>query len=379
MSWYRAGTVTVTNGSKTVTGVGTLFTTAVNAGDAFALVDANLNPTGAWYEVEAVTNNTTLVLKQSYAGSTGSNKQYCVFNLVGNMTTPSFAQRLATFFASFQSLIDKPTTTPTAASIPVADENGDIDSGWIKDTSATVKGVVKVGSNISVAEGTISVPEATEAVKGVVEVGSNISVANGVISVPEASETVKGVVELATSAEVLAGEDDERVVTPKGLSDWSKTPVGTIVIYPVDSVPAHCLECNGATISRATYSELFAAIGTTYGEGDGSTTFNLPDFRDRFLRGAGGTNAGAIGTAQGDAIRNITGRITIDPFNGAAAICRSPIGAFESVSPFNTYYANSGGTTNGNTVVAFDASNVVPTAAENRPVNYAVKFCIVYE
>ena len=138
MSWYRTGTVAVTNGSKTVTGVGTLWTTAVNAGDAFALVDANLNPTGAWYEVESVTNNTTLVLKQSYAGSTGSNKQYCVFNLVGNMTTPSFAQRLATFFASFQSLIDKPTTTPTALGIPIADENGDIDDGWIPETVARV-------------------------------------------------------------------------------------------------------------------------------------------------------------------------------------------------------------------------------------------------
>ena len=136
MSWYRTGTVIVTNGSKTVTGVGTLFTTAVNAGDAFALVDANGNPTGAWYEVEAVTSNTALVLKQSYAGSTGSNKQYCVFNLVGNMTTPSFAQRLATFFASFQSLIDKPTTTPTAASIPIADSGGKIADGWIPATVA---------------------------------------------------------------------------------------------------------------------------------------------------------------------------------------------------------------------------------------------------
>lgn len=136
MSWYRTGTVAVTNGSKTVTGVGTLWTTAVNAGDAFALVDANLNPTDAWYEVESVTNNTTLVLKQSYAGSTGSNKQYCVFNLVGNMTTPSFAQRLATFFASFQSLIDKPTTTPTASSIPIADSGGKIADGWIPATVA---------------------------------------------------------------------------------------------------------------------------------------------------------------------------------------------------------------------------------------------------
>ena len=136
MSWYRTGTVVVTNSSKTVTGVGTLWTTAVNAGDAFALVDANLNPTGAWYEVESVTNNTTLVLKQSYAGTTGSNKQYCVFNLVGNMTTPSFAQRLATFFANFQTLLDQPTTTPTASSIPIADSGGKIADGWIPATVA---------------------------------------------------------------------------------------------------------------------------------------------------------------------------------------------------------------------------------------------------
>jgi hypothetical protein len=221
MSWYRTGTVAVTNGSKTVTGVGTLWTTAVNAGDAFALVDANLNPTGAWYEVESVTNNTTLVLKQSYAGSTGSNKQYCVFNLVGNMTTPSFAQRLATFFASFQSLIDKPTTTPTAASIPVADANGKIDSGWIKDASATVKGVVKVGSNISVADGVISVPEATEAVKGVVE--------------------------LATPAEVLAGVDTERAVTVKDL-DYSYATIDSDRIYEgVDLTTKFAAEIAGYT------------------------------------------------------------------------------------------------------------------------------------
>jgi hypothetical protein len=70
------------------------------------------------------------------------------------------------------------------------DANGKINSEWIKDASEIDKGVVKVGSNISVA--------------------------GGVISVPEASETVKGVVELATPAEVLAGEDTERAVTPAG-------------------------------------------------------------------------------------------------------------------------------------------------------------------
>lgn len=225
MSWYRAGRVVVTNGSKTVTGVGTLFTTAVNAGDAFALVDANLNPTGAWYEVEAVVSNTEITLKQSYAGTTGSNKQYCVFNLVGNMTTPSFAQRLATFFASFQSLIDKPTSTPTALGIPIADANGDIDSGWIKDASASVKGVVKVGSNISVAE--------------------------GVVSAPEATETVKGVVELATSAEVLAGVDTQRGITPATLTAKILGTVSQSGGVPTGAVIESGTNANGTYIKFA--------------------------------------------------------------------------------------------------------------------------------
>ena len=166
MSWYRTGTVAVTNGSKTVTGVGTLFTTAVNVGDAFALVDANLNPTGAWYEVDVVVSNTEITLKQSYAGTTGSNNQFCIFNMVGNMTTPSFAQRLATFFASFQSLIDKPTATPTAASIPVADANGDIDSGWIKDASTTVKGVVELATAAEAGAGEDTTRAITPSVSG---------------------------------------------------------------------------------------------------------------------------------------------------------------------------------------------------------------------
>jgi microcystin-dependent protein len=47
--------------------------------------------------------------------------------------------------------------------------------------------------------------------------------------------------------------------------------------------------CNGAAVSRSTYSALFAVLGTAYGSGDGSTTFNVPDFRDRFPVGAGTT------------------------------------------------------------------------------------------
>jgi len=60
---------------------------------------------------------------------------------------------------------------------------------------------------------------------------------------------------------------------------------GTVMAWPAATAPAGWLECNGAAVSRTTYAELFAIIGTTYGSGDGSTTFNLPEYRGEFLRG----------------------------------------------------------------------------------------------
>lgn len=62
-------------------------------------------------------------------------------------------------------------------------------------------------------------------------------------------------------------------------------PVGEVIWYAKPSPPPKYLKCNGAAISRATYSELFAVIATNFGSGDGSTTFNLPDLRGEFIRG----------------------------------------------------------------------------------------------
>ena len=60
--------------------------------------------------------------------------------------------------------------------------------------------------------------------------------------------------------------------------------VGTVQAFPMGP-PDKFLECNGAAISRALYSKLFDVIGVIYGAGDGSTTFDLPDYRGKFLRG----------------------------------------------------------------------------------------------
>lgn len=80
-------------------------------------------------------------------------------------------------------------------------------------------------------------------------------------------------------------------------------PVGTVMWLSGNTVPDGCLVADGAAVSRTTYAELFAVIGTTWGEGDGSTTFNVPDMRGRFPEGAqtaGGYNAAGLPDITGD-------------------------------------------------------------------------------
>ena len=71
-------------------------------------------------------------------------------------------------------------------------------------------------------------------------------------------------------------------------SEWvtvGGVPAGSITAFGASSPPSGWLECNGATISRSTYATLFAAISTSFGAGDGSSTFALPDLRGEFIRG----------------------------------------------------------------------------------------------
>lgn len=79
--------------------------------------------------------------------------------------------------------------------------------------------------------------------------------------------------------------------------------VGELILWPVDTPPAGWLLCNGQAVSRSTYAELFALIGTTYGSGNGSTTFNVPDLRGRVPLGQddmGGSSANRVTAAAAD-------------------------------------------------------------------------------
>jgi len=79
---------------------------------------------------------------------------------------------------------------------------------------------------------------------------------------------------------------------------------GEIKMWGVASAPAGYLLCDGAAVSRTTYAALFAVYGTTFGAGDGSTTFNLPNFKDRMPIGAG--NSYALAATGGSATTTIS-------------------------------------------------------------------------
>jgi microcystin-dependent protein len=80
----------------------------------------------------------------------------------------------------------------------------------------------------------------------------------------------------------------------------ASTPTGSMLDFAGTSAPTGFLLCDGAAVSRATYDDLFSVIGVTWGIGDGSTTFNVPDYRRRVAIGAGGSGSATIGNAVGD-------------------------------------------------------------------------------
>lgn len=99
------------------------------------------------------------------------------------------------------------------------------------------------------------------------------------------------------------------VVTPdSGTEYWQRLDgaiTGRIEWFAFNTAPYGYLVCNGANVSRTTYADLFNAIGTTFGSGDGSTTFTLPNLIDKFVQGST-----TVGTVKSAGLPNITGHIS---------------------------------------------------------------------
>jgi microcystin-dependent protein len=147
---------------------------------------------------------------------------------------------------------------------------------------------------------------------------------------------------------------------------------GMVVAFAGTVAPAGWLFCDGAAVSRTGYATLFAAIGVAHGSGDGATTFNLPDYRGRFLRGVdngqgrdpdtalrtamnvGGNTADAVGSVQDDMFGSHT--------HGSNAAV--PQAAYGVQGSYGTY------ATPGATVSAAGGNETRP---KNAVVNYLIK------
>lgn len=129
---------------------------------------------------------------------------------------------------------------------------------------------------------------------------------NGAVSFAKLNSNV-----LATSQEAIAGAINNKLMTPIRVKEAISAqtppalPTGSFIFYGGIDVPDGYLLCNGANVSRTTYANLFAKIGTKYGEGDGVSTFTLPNLDGRVLQGTNDT--GEVGTYLEPQLPNIEG------------------------------------------------------------------------
>ena len=160
-------------------------------------------------------------------------------------------------------------------------------------------------------------------------------------------------------------------------------PSGMVAPFAMATPPSGWLECNGGAISRTTYATLFATIGTTFGVGDGSSTFNLPDLRATFVRGfdnSRGIDTGrSFGDFQDQGIPAMKGHIT--DAHGNSRTQTFAQGSFTNVftgvgtSAWRTSIESSSGNFQS---VMFDSTNIIPDAANGgvRPRNLALMYMI---
>ncbi len=150
-------------------------------------------------------------------------------------------------------------------------------------------------------------------------------------------------------------------------------PPGIVTHYGGKNPPEGWLVCDGSKLKKEQYPELYAAIGDIYGSDE--TSFNLPEARYEFIRGAGPTLV--VGTKQGDAMRNLTGELMQDATYAGARFNGS--GVFKTIWPG---VAGKSWPATGSdwslSHINFDASRQVPTADEFRPRSLVLLAIIKY-
>lgn len=186
--------------------------------------------------------------------------------------------------------------------------------------------------------------------------------------------TYLGKQEKAASAKVADSVVWENVSGRPDLS--ALIPPGTLIHYAGRTVPSGWLICNGANVSRTDYAALFAAIGTIYGAGNGSTTFGLPNLNGRFFEGT--TYTGSVGTYHSAGLPNITGQINKlpTPWNG---LLYEQNGALKPVNIGDKAYSgNSNGSNFRLELDASGANEIFGNSTTVQPPSMALLPCIKF-
>jgi microcystin-dependent protein len=168
-----------------------------------------------------------------------------------------------------------------------------------------------------------------------------------------------------TSAlQTVAPSTSGNVLTSNGTTWTSASPVdpvpsGAVMHFARNTAPTGWLKANGAAVSRSTYASLFSAIGTTFGSGDGSTTFNVPDLRGEFTRGW-------------DDGRGVDSGRSFGSSQSATEF------ADEVVDGHTILFTNADATRSGSSITreASFAASAIPTFVSVRPRNVALLACI---
>ena len=138
---------------------------------------------------------------------------------------------------------------------------------------------------------------------------------------------------------VNVAEDDYFPIVDTSTSETKKIkvayvgvlPIGSISAYGGENIPTNWLKCNGQAISRTTYADLFSVIGTTYGSGDGSTTFNVPNISERVIVGNNGDGEFSLGNTGGEKEH----ALTINEMPSHTHLYRASTGAGNAESTLN--------------------------------------------
>jgi phage-related tail fiber protein len=186
--------------------------------------------------------------------------------------------------------------------------------------------------------------------------GGITAIANGGTSATTATGALTALLPSQT------GNSGKALITDGSITSWgTASAAGEVAYFAMNTAPSGYLKANGAAISRSTYSALFAAITTTFGIGDGSTTFNVPDLRGEFMRGwddSRGVDSGRVfGSTQADDFESHT--------HSVSNISSSS--AFINTTPsYSNVYGGGSRTTN------------ATGGTETRPRNIALLACIKF-